>query len=817
MQSRQQLVITAALLCHLFVAAPVVISQARPAPAGDQASAQDKTIAPAKVQVSATEGEELIVSAQQQEKQGDQFTLRGEVEIKFRDYTVHADQITFNRATGDMNAQGHVTFDGGPHDIHMTASHGTYNTNTQAGKFYQVAGTTGARFKGRNVTLTSSNPLAFSGKVVEKTSDDEYIVYKGSVTSCELPHPKWTFTASKIVVVIGTSAHIYNTLFRVKGVPVIYLPFAAPPVERVGRQSGFLVPTFGTSSRKGTIFGDSFYWAINRSMDATAGAEYFSSRGWSLHDTFRARPSSTSYVNFDYFGVLDRGFGSPKQNQGGEDIKLNAEAMFPHDFRGVASLNYLSSFIFRLAFTESFTQAVNSEVKSVAFLSKTIQGFSVNAFASRYQNFQSTAPGDLVTIFHAPGLELSSVDQRLGQTPIYWSFDTSLEGLRRSEPGFDTPNLVGRYDIRPDVSLPLFYDGWTFRPEVAVRDTFYTEERVPNSSVGLAVQQTVNRRSLDASTEIRPPTLVKVFDKTIAGRKVKHTIEPRLIYHYTNGVENFPSIIRFDFRDILSDTNEVEYGVMQRLFLKHAADNDCAEPPPARSTGPEQQKASGPAPLPANAEVACTPAGANEFISWEVKMKYFLQPDFGGAIVNGRRNVLTTTEDFTGIAFLTDPRRFSPVVSRFRMRTSGSSDMQWELDYDTKKGQINGSTLFTTYHFGDYFIGASHAFLRVPGDIFVSNPIPGPSQFNQVRGLLGYGSPTKRGLSAAVNIGFDSTFNFLQYSAAQGSYNWDCCGVSLEYRRFALGSVRNENAFRFAFTLSNIGTFGNLRRQERLF
>jgi LPS-assembly protein len=83
--------------------------------------------------------------------------------------------------------------------------------------------------------------------------------------------------------------------------------------------------------------------------------------------------------------------------------------------------------------------------------------------------------------------------------------------------------------------------------------------------------------------------------------------------------------------------------------------------------------------------------------------------------------------------------------------------------------------------------------------------------------MLGYGSPTKRGLSAAANIGFDSTFKFIQYGAVQASYNWDCCGVSFEYRRFALGSVRNENQYRFAFTLANIGTFGNLKRQERLF
>ena len=89
--------------------------------------------------------------------------------------------------------------------------------------------------------------------------------------------------------------------------------------------------------------------------------------------------------------------------------------------------------------------------------------------------------------------------------------------------------------------------------------------------------------------------------------------------------------------------------------------------------------------------------------------------------------------------------------------------------------------------------------------------------FNQFRVLLGYGHTNKPGFSAATNIGFDANLNFLQYGAVQTTYNWDCCGVSLEYRRFALGSVRNENEYRFTFALANLGSLGNLRRPERLF
>jgi len=102
----------------------------------------------------------------------------------------------------------------------------------------------------------------------------------------------------RIDIDLSDTAKIYNTTFRVEGVPVLYLPFATHPVNDLGRHTGFLVPTFGVSSRKGTMFGDSVYFAISRTMDATAGAEYFSTRGWSQHGNFRARPSQYSSINF---------------------------------------------------------------------------------------------------------------------------------------------------------------------------------------------------------------------------------------------------------------------------------------------------------------------------------------------------------------------------------------------------------------------------------------------------------------------------------------------------------------------------------------
>ncbi|MCI0354102.1 MAG: LPS-assembly protein LptD, partial [Acidobacteria bacterium] len=287
----------------------------------------------------------------------------------------------------------------------------------------------------------------------------------------------------------------------------------------------------------------------------------------------------------------------------------------------------------------------------------------------------------------------------------------------------------------------------------------------------------------------------------------------------------FANIIRFDSRDILSDTSELEYALVQRLYAKRTTPReDCvAAAQPAKQESPQEvrledegfdtiRRSAAPPP-----DDDCGPGEAREIVTWELAQKYFFLDDFGGAVVNGRRNVLTTTASFAGIAFLTEPRRLSPLISRLRVRAGPRLDAEWHFDYDFRKGRVNSSMALLSYRIGNYFLGGSHAYLQAPGEIFVSNPIPGPDKFNQVRVLLGYGHPNKRGISTAANIGYDYNLNFLQYSAFQGTYNWDCCGLSMEYRRFALGSVRNENQFRFAFTLANIGSFGNLRRRERIY
>jgi LPS-assembly protein len=277
----------------------------------------------------------------------------------------------------------------------------------------------------------------------------------------------------------------------------------------------------------------------------------------------------------------------------------------------------------------------------------------------------------------------------------------------------------------------------------------------------MATDDALNRNALEASLDLRPPSMERVFDREVFGRKLKHVIEPSLTYRYVTGVNNFGNVLRFDARDILSNTNEVEYGVTQRLYAKggKSSDEECRDTEglpmfgvqgETRSAKQKKKKE--------DARNRPCPKGpaTREIVTWRIGQKYFLDSTFGGALVNGQRNVLETSAAFTGVAFLSDERRWSPLISRLRVQTSARSEAEWNLDYDFKKGRVTSSEAIVNYHFGNVTVGGSDNFLHTPSVISDSGTSE-LSQFHQFRVLLGYGFASKRGFSAMSNLGVDAT------------------------------------------------------------
>jgi len=778
-----------------------------------------------------------IESTNPEIKVGARYTLDKDVVITYGDRVLQADHVEYDSDTGDATLTGHVLVTGGPNNERIAASHGMLNTISQTGRFFDVVGSVGIKPSKNQVVYYNGNPFLFTGKVVVKRGPEEYDVYNGTVTSCQLPHPDWLLSSAKFTIE-DNKARGSNSIFHLLNVPLLYLPYVTHPTDPNQRQSGVLIPELSNSSSKGVYVGDEVYWAINRSMDITAGTIYYSLRGFSESGTYHYRGLGANFVTAHFSALQDRGYTPPGgvyTNQGGEDITFKGRHDFSPATRIAADTEYLSSYIYREAFTDNFNQAVTTDILSTLYGVHNTNGYSVSLREDRYQGekpLPQTAAevvaddpvvNSQITIFHVPSLDFHTTAHEIPDARVLWDFDASAAGLKRTQPGFTTGG-VGRLDLHPELSLPFALKEWHFRPSFAVRDTLYTagKETVSNAAgVPVEVPSSINRSDFEAAVDIRPPVIERTFDspflEKVFGSDVTHTIEPDVTYRYVTGVNNFKQILRFDDVDVASDTNELEYGLTQRLFLRPGA---ARKTHPCRITetpdATDQDKE--PDDEPNGKAAAFAPkCSTREFFSWRLAQKTFFNQNFGGAIANGRRNIFDTTLDFTGIAFLTEARGISPLISRLRVRPSDILDVEWDFDYDTGAKKFTTNNIFVDVHEGSTFAGFSYALLDAPGRFYTDGLPSSTSNFDQMRVLLGYGKANKPGLSLAANGGFDLRALQLQYASLQAGYNWNCCGFSVEYRKYELGSVRNEGTETFRLTLANIGSAGNLRRATSLF
>ena len=665
-----------------------------------------------------------IESSGPQSMAGNKYILDGDVVVTYGDRKVAADHIEYDKVTGDLTATGHLKATGGNNNEIITASHGTLNTKTQTGQFYDVSGSVGLRQTGHRLVYANSNPFLFTGKVVVKTGPQSYEVYEGTVTSCQLPHPDWQLFGKKFTM-DEEKARGTNSVFKVMNVPLFYLPYVTHPVDASDRQSGILLPVIGESSTKGLVLGEQIYWAINRSTDMTVGAQYFSRRGWEQAATFRYRGLGDDFLRVHYSGLLDRGYvtGGTYVNQGGQDVVVSGRKDFELEdgvakTRVAGDLEYLSSYPYREAFTENFNQAVSTDILSIAYGVHETNGYEVAARADRYQGLKlvptATLPGEEVKIFHVPSLDFGMTEHAVGDSGLFWGVQSTAAGLKRIEPFFTTSGIIERFDVNPTLSYPLSGGGWHIRPTVGARETFYSRSRMTPYQPGPPIESasTLNRGDLEATVDIRPPVIERTFTsgfvRNLLHRDFKHTVEPEFTYRYVVGIDNFLSVLRFDYVDVASDTNELEYGVTQRLFLRPGKAAPCKTPSTEEAEESERVKDDGDVP----SSVRC---GGREWISWELRQKHFFDQTFGGAVINGRRNVLETTLNFSGIAFLTEPRAISPLLSRMRARVSEKVDVEWDFDLDTGAKKFTSNNVLVDVRQGNVFTGLSYARLNAPG------------------------------------------------------------------------------------------------------
>ena len=729
-----------------------------------------------------TTDQTATLEADHQSQVGRVYYADGNVDVVYQDVRLRADHVEYNEDTQVVNARGHVQLD--YQTQHLEASEARYEIRTGRGTFWHVRATFALQRKPTPTLLISPNPLYFEAERADRIDPTTYKLHKAWLTVCDPGKPTWKFYAPAATVHLQQTVHVENGNFRLLSVPVLYLPYATFPAEQK-RVSGFMIPDIGDSSRKGFVFGDEYYWAPTDWMDAEAGAAYFSRRGWSQTAQIRMKPWESATLSATYFGVVDRGLPQPTGppiDQGGHEARLNFSSLLPGGWRAVADLDLLTSLTFRLAWSETYTQAVNSEVKNNAFLTKNFRGFSLNFASLSYQNFLSASPQTSITLRTSPVAEFSSVDQAFfRKLPIYFSFDSFVGAVHRGESvtPFTTPAFVDREEIAPTVTAPLHFGAWlSATPSFTYRITHYGGEVQDGIYSGIGF----NRATEEFSLDLRPLPLERVWGSE--GSRWKHTIEPQIEYTYVNGVNDYQRFIRFDEDETLTDTNQIFYGITQRLFHKTSDD------------------------------------GSEEVASWELAQIYYFDPTFGGALISGQRNVFQATDALTPFAFADTPRRYSPIVSDLRITPGKRYDTEFIVDYDPQRSRLTAiGTLLKLKPYKDSFLTLAHfSTINIPELVSTGGPEPElEPRSDQVRALVGYGDLTRHGWNATVGASYDLQEGEFQNQIVQVGYNGNCCGLGFEYRKLSFGPIRNENQFRIVFLIANLGSAGNLRRQEKIF
>ncbi|MGH9560407.1 MAG: LPS assembly protein LptD, partial [Terracidiphilus sp.] len=389
--------------------------------------------------------------------------------------------------------------------------------------------------------------------------------------------------------------------------------------------------------------------------------------------------------------------------------------------------------------------------------------------------------------------------------------------LNRSEPNFHPRNVV-RLDVYPHLSLPIAGAGWSVLPEVALRATGYTISQTPSSDPTAAPtisHDPLDRKDLEASIDIRPPSLERDFELPALHRELRHVIEPELNYRFIAGIgSQARNALLFDTTDVATDVNEAGFTLTQRFYLRPTGAQSCSAND-EKSEGTSNASRGG-------ANTGVCPSAPREWATWEIAQEYFIDPNFGGALIPGRRNVFDATLQLMAPTFLTSRRNVAPVLSRIRFEAIDNLRIQWDLAYDTVAGKVAANNVFAGYSAGRTTLGIGQALLNAPDEMAANTSgLAETLKSQQIRPFFEFGKSNSGGFNMAVNGGYDFVQHLVQYAGVQAVYNWNCCGLSVGYRRFELGTVgstgRDETQWLYSFTLANFGNVGDIRRTNSVF
>jgi LPS-assembly protein len=405
------------------------------------------------------------------------------------------------------------------------------------------------------------------GRRVERVDSDTYRVEGGHFTSCSQPNPRWGFTSSSARIEVDDKVVAKNALFKVKGVPVFYVPYIYYPIRKDGRSTGFLFPHFGYSSYRGFNVGGGFFWAMGRSWDQTFYGDYYSKLGYGFGHELRyaaATPSRGSFRTY-LFDVTQPGTGGTvDESKLDYDIDWNALQMLPGKVRATVLVRKYSNLSFQQRFQDNFNYASSRTERWSASVEKDLKLAVLSAYADTTSTYFGT---DYTRVNgRAPGVSLRRFPRQVGFGGIVFGLEATADRIRYGDG--ESVDSWARYDFAPTVSRPFSLSFLELNPSVGYRYTRYgssyaTDENEENGIIG----PPLNRSFFETQVEMRGPTFSRVFDTPGFGysERFKHTIGPEVSWTYRTRVEDYNSIPKFDGNDYFLGTNQIAYSLVQRF------------------------------------------------------------------------------------------------------------------------------------------------------------------------------------------------------------------------------------------------------------
>ena len=706
--------------------------------------------------------------------------LIGQVEIDCGDQSFAADQVELFTDTHRLIATGNVVFTSGKNRI--AADRLDYNTQTRTGVFTNATGTAVLKDsteprQAKSMFGTSEPDIYFYGKTLEKIGAQKYKITAGGFTTCVQPTPRWQLTSGTVLLNLDSYAILTNSLFKVKGVPVLYLPVFYYPINEEDRATGLLIPTYGTSTVRGQTISNAFFWAISRSQDATLLHDWFSRTGQGIGGEYRyvAGPGSDGYVRFynlreheaEYADTDGSLVTTPERRS--YEVRGAMSQRLGRQFRARARADYFSDITVQQTYNQNIYDSSRRSRVYSGSVTGSLAGWNLSGAFDRNEFFygttQSTVRGG------TPRIAVQKSDRPLFGSPAYFSL--AFEGAKftalRKTATSEVDNGLARFDLMPRVRLPFTRWQWlTVSTTAAARYTYWTERRDPESR-SRNVDDPISRNYFEVATQVTGPVFNRIFNRpgSAYAEKIKHSIEPFFNVQRISPIDDFDKFVTIDGVDtVVGKVTRVSYGINNRFFRKPGGGG--------RST-----------------ELVTVALGQSYYTdSRAAQYDKYYQTAYGSA-----------------------PSKFSPLSLQVRAWPTEGVNAQFRAEYDTAFDAIRTMSADGTVALSDWL----HSTFGWSQRRFIDG-LPGfddPDRLDHYLNSASSWRALRNRIGGAYSFNYDiKTGRFLQQRVLN-YYNAQCCGFALEYQQFDLSGfgsslpVQKDQRWNFSITLAGIGSFSN--------